>query len=243
MITAVVNALLVGRLVTYSQLKRDPLSIIPTNVGFLMPLLFIVAVGGTDLLPEVLIGVFVSTLSFSGLTASMESYYTGKMTRLIDLFVASPVHPLSYFVGSTLPQIALFLPAVLVSFIFLMREEELGATMLIIVPIALLTWLGTASLGFHLAMRFSRAAPWRVSSLSFMSGFVIVLLPPVFYPASNLGAFAWVAYLSPASTGATLIRHLATDEAINAVAGWLALAFWSAVPAWFITYRSPWREN
>jgi ABC-2 type transport system permease protein len=141
-----------------------------------------------------------------GLALGQDITYYKTEYKIQDMFVASPVSPLTYMVGLALSEILFGLPALL---ILLFLVFYLGV-MLVYVPllffIIIIVWISTSSMGFFLSshMLYMKNA---TQIISFVNIF-LAILPPVFYSISKLPEILqYASYIVPTTHASLMIQY------------------------------------
>lgn len=129
-------------------LRRNPLSLIFSAISpfSLLFILFIVSEG--KYLPLSITGSLVMALVGYGLSLGQDISFYKNEYKIQDVFVASPVSPITYMVGLAISQILFGLPALLV----LISLATLFLSSAIYIPLLLVTtflvWASMSSMGF-----------------------------------------------------------------------------------------------
>jgi ABC-2 type transport system permease protein len=136
--------------------------------------------------------------------------------------------------------------------VILFLVQPIGALAALgIVGLLLLTWLMATSLGFFISTLFAQLREiWPIGTLVFS---ILSIIPPVFYPATEIpAAWRWVAFLAPSTYAAQLADRLAglgggittgvpfLDTPYFDLAGLVAFTLLFGVAALFF---ARWREN
>ncbi|MER3407552.1 MAG: hypothetical protein C4292_01770, partial [Nitrososphaera sp.] len=129
--------------------------------------------------------------------------------KIQDVFVASPVSPLTYMMGLALSELMFGLPALTVLAALVVY---FGSGSLLIVPLLvatiLLLWSTMSAMGFFLSshMLHMRNATQVISFVNV----VLAVLPPVFYPIANLppgDALRYLAYAVPTTHASLMLQY------------------------------------
>lgn len=187
-------------------LRRNPLSLIFSAITpfSLLFVLFIISDG--QYTQFAISGSLVMALVGYGLALGQDITYYKTEYKIQDMFVASPVSPLTYMVGLALSEILFGLPALL---ILLFLVFYLGV-MLVYVPllffIIIIVWISTSSMGFFLSshMLYMKNA---TQIISFVNIF-LAILPPVFYSISKLPEILqYASYIVPTTHASLMIQY------------------------------------
>ncbi|HEY6238152.1 MAG TPA: ABC transporter permease, partial [Thermoplasmata archaeon] len=145
------------------------------------------------------VGGTLFTVLFTGSGMMNDCAYLRLERQLQQVYVASPVRPISYVLGMALSELAFALPALTLFLVILELVRPFGwLTFAILVGVILLTWLMATTLGFLLSTLFRQLREiWPIGTLVFST---LSIIPPLFYPASRIPAdYQWVAFLAPST--------------------------------------------
>jgi len=233
-------------------LWRSPLLIAAVFLTPFSFLFFLFVIAPHALFPYGVVGGVLFTALFTGNGMLNDCAYLRLERQLQQVFVASPVTPLAYILGMALSELAFSLPAMtlFVGILFVVHPISAlaGAGL---VGLLLLTWLMATSLGFFISTLFSQLREiWPIGTLVFS---ILSILPPIFYPATEIPAhWRWVAYLAPSTFAAQLADRFAglggtittgvpfLDSPFFDLAGLAAFALLFGAAALFF---ARWREN
>jgi ABC-2 type transport system permease protein len=233
-------------------LWRSPLLIAAVFLTPFSFLFFLFVIAPHALFPYGVVGGILFTALFTGSGMLNDCAYLRLERQLQQVFVASPVTPLAYILGMALSELAFSLPAMtlFLAILFLVHPVSAlaGAGL---VGLLLLTWLMATSLGFFISTLFSQLREiWPIGTLVFS---VLSVLPPIFYPATEIPAsWRWVAFLAPSTFAAQLADRLAglggaisvnlpfLSDTLFDVVGLVAFTLLFGVAALFF---ARWREN
>jgi ABC-2 type transport system permease protein len=151
-------------------------------------------------------GSLVMALVGYGLALGQDIAYYKTEYKIQEIFVASPVSPLTYMTGLALSEILFGLPAlvVLVSIIFYFGFSFTFLPLLIFT--ILIIWLSTSAMGFFLSSRMLHMKN-ATQIISFVNVFLAVL-PPVYYTIEKLPEWLqYVAYIVPTTHASLLIQY------------------------------------
>lgn len=129
--------------------------------------------------------------------------------RIKDMFVASPLHPIEYALGCGLGALlnATF-PAIPV---FILMTMYVGRLILHVLIVFLLSWFLGTLFGFWLG-NFARD-PAKLSAIANTLYFLLIMLPPVYYPVTVLPI--WASYMALLVPTASLSHLLSYQLALN----------------------------
>jgi ABC-2 type transport system permease protein len=190
-------------------LWRSPLLIAAVFLTPFSFLFFLFVIAPHALFPYGVVGGVLFTALFTGNGMLNDCAYLRLERQLQQVFVASPVSPLAYILGMALSELAFALPAMVLFLAILFLIQPIGALAALgIVGLLLLTWLMATSLGFFISTLFSQLREiWPIGTLVFS---ILSVIPPVFYPATEIPAdWRWVAFFAPSTFAAQLADRLA----------------------------------
>lgn len=233
-------------------LWRSPLLIAAVFLTPFSFLFFLYVVAPRSLFPFGVVGGVLFTALFTGNGMLNDAAYLRLERQLQQVFVASPVRPLTYLFGMALSELAFALPAMTLFLVILGVVHPFPAVeFLALVGVILLTWLMSTTLGFFVSTLFQQLREiWPIGTLIFSS---LSILPPIFYPATVIPTnYQWVAFLAPSTFAGQLADRsvglgggiTTSIPALNGpwfdLAGLTALTLLLAAAA---TYFSRWRES
>lgn len=200
---------------------------------------------GASLGQHAILGAMVSYGVTGGVVSLPQTVVTYRMRRLHDMIVASPVRPLTYVLGLALSRLVYVAPPlVVVSTIFVFVSDVVWWRIPLLLPLIALAWFVGSVLGFVVARSWDN--PTSVSAIANMIGYLLVLLPPVYYPLSLLpGWLQEGVLLVPTANIAQLLRlvaGLAHAPVMVVVAQVGLLTATVGFCAWFASRDSRWRE-
>jgi ABC-2 type transport system permease protein len=210
----------------YLGLVRSPVVFMAIFLTPLSFLFFLYVVAPRSLLPFGVIGGVLFSALFTGNAMMTDCAYLRVERQLQQVFITSPLRPLSWVLGMALAELAFTLPALALFLIVLTLLVPVGAlAFLALIGVILLTWLLATSLGFLLSTFFRQLREiWPVGMVVFTS---LSVLPPIFYPIAEIPAgVRWVAFLAPS----TFASQLAARAAGLPVPGLSGVPTLSSVP-------------
>lgn len=168
-----------------------------------------------------------------------------RMRRLHDMIVASPIRPLTYVAGLAVSRLLYVAPPLSVSLVaFGLFGGVSPWRVLALVPIVAGAWAFSCALGFALSRRWDN--PAYISAVANMVGYLLVLLPPVYYPLWIIPRGLWLPVsLIPTAAMADLMRWVA---GLAEPPVWLAAVQVSSIVAalvaclWYACRDTRWRE-
>lgn len=216
--------------------------------SLIQPLSFLImmgVVGGSHMYVYALIGACISLIWMGGVSSLPQFLLLIKLTRLKDMFVAAPIHPLIYMLGAALSVFVASLPPMILFLILLIIHLKISfIELLILISVLLATWLMSCALGFTVAgyvkdqTRIGTIAPWL--------GAILTAMPPVYYPLEALPAqYQLLALLIPTTHLAQIERvslHV-TTPIYNPLLHILSICAYLALFILLAAFRSRWRER
>lgn len=241
------DALIIGKMKAFPDLKRQPLILIVVGIISAIPLFFFAVSGGGEMLSHGLVGAMVSTVGFIGVNSAIQDIGQDRYVKIREMIVAMPVHPASYAIGVALAPLLLSLPGIVFFILVALGMGILQAEALIwIVPTLLLCWSSLSAIGFIISTYLYKSSPYTLNNLANILGIGLVFIPPVYYPADMLGSLSWISYVVPTSNAAALIRGysgLSDMSAEGAMMRWLILGVTTIIFTALTALKAKWRET
>ena len=162
--------------------------------------------GGINGLRNVLVAWFISGAWGMGVNLVAQSIGWDKQQKIMDMFIASPVRPFHYVFGYFLSSLV-FLAAdflyMLILIIYLNAWVIVAASLIAVLPLLIISNL----IGLSIVMRIKK--PTNISAITSPLQMMLIILPPVFYPASVLPeTLRYFVLLIPTAAGAEIARQL-----------------------------------
>ncbi len=191
---------------TSRWIRRQPLWLVQDLfivVGFAI-LMFVW--GGIAGLKNVLVAWFISGAWGMGVNLVAQSIGWDKQGKTMDMFIASPIKPFHYIFGYFLSSL-IFLVAdflyMLPLVIFLDAWGIVLASLIAVAPLLIISNL----VGLSIVMRIKK--PTNISAITNPIQMMLIILPPVFYPASVIPETArYFVLLIPTAAGAEIAREI-----------------------------------
>ena len=188
-------------------IRRSPFSLVNFIVSPLTILFFIYIFAGPGKVIFALGGGLIAVVVGSCIVLETEAAFIRIVVKLQDMFVSSPISPVTYVTGLSIAQlcngiagIALF-SALLAAYVHLTLVEGLEIAAAVIIA-----WASISALGFMIST-FARDIRdlWVYSPLL---NVLLAFLPPVFYPITYIPeSVRFIAYLAPTTYPAQLIQE------------------------------------
>jgi ABC-2 type transport system permease protein len=190
-------------------LIRSPVFFVAIFLTPLSFLFFLYVVAPHSVLPFGVIGGVLFSALFTGNGMMTDCAYLRLERQLQQIFISSPVRPISWVLGMALAELAFTVPALVLFLVVLALVVPVSAlTMLALIGVIFLTWLLATSLGFLLSTFFRTLREiWPVGMVVFTA---LSVLPPIFYPITEVpAAYRWVAFVSPSTFASQLAASAA----------------------------------
>ncbi len=162
--------------------------------------------GGINGLRNVLVAWFISGAWGMGVNLVAQSIGWDKQQKIMDMFIATPVRPFHYVFGyfiSSLIFLAVDFLYMLILIIYLNAWAIVLASLIAVAPLLIISNL----VGLSIVMRIKK--PTNISAITNPLQMMLIILPPVFYPASVLPeTLRYFVLLIPTAAGAEIARQL-----------------------------------
>lgn len=176
-------------------------------IGSPLSFLFLIHLyGGEFRTVYALAGAFVMVTLSTSVSMETEAAFNRIILKFQDIYVASPLKPISYIIGLATANILSAIPGIL---IFLVLTYLLASPHALFIPALMLSltsvWITFSTIGFlisTLARDVKDLWTWTpILTIAFS------VLPPVFYPAEILPRDVWwVVYLIPSATASRMLQ-------------------------------------
>jgi ABC-2 type transport system permease protein len=243
-ILPVQQALLIAYMTGVLWLRRNPLSLVFTAISPFSLLFVLFVISGGQYIHFAIAGSLVMALVGYGLALGQDISFYKTEYKVQDVFVASPVSPLTYMMGLALSELLFGLPALVVLATLVVYFGSLLSIPLLIATI-LLIWGAMSAMGFFLSshMLHMRNATQVISFVNV----ILAVLPPVFYSIDVIpSVLRPLAYAVPTTHASLMLQYI---MGMPTPADW-SLGFGFAVQiaylVGFITLaktKAIWREN
>jgi ABC-type multidrug transport system permease subunit len=243
----ITDALIIARMKSVPDLKRQPLVLVLIAIISAIPLFFFAISGGGEMLAHGLIGAMVSTVAFIGVSAAIQDITWDRYVKIREMIVAMPVHPASYAVGVALAPLLLSLPGITFFILIAVSMGVLNVVSLVwAVPALLLCWSSLSTIGFIISTYLYKSSPYTLNNIANILGIGLIFIPPVYYPAEMLGSLSWTSYIIPTANVAALIRGYAglSEISVESVAiRWMILIATTVIFTLLTARKAKWRET
>src|ERR671925_137699 len=201
------QAFLIAYMTGILWLRRNPTSLIFTAISPFSLLFVLFVISGGDLVEEAVAGSLVMALVGYGLALGQDISFYKTEYKVQDMFVASPVSPLTYMMGLALSELLFGLPALAVLATLVVYFGGSVLSIPLLVATILLIWGSMSAMGFFLSshMLHMRNATQVISFVNV----ILAVLPPVFYPIDFLPqALRPLAYAVPTTHASLMLQYI-----------------------------------
>src|ERR671932_193518 len=176
----IIQVFLIAYLTGVLWLRRNPLSMVFSAISPFSLLFVLFVVSNGQYIQFAIAGSLVMALVGYGLSLGQDISFYKTEYKVQDIFVSSPVAPLTYMMGLALSELLFGLPALIVlTSLVVFFGAPLFSLPLLLATI-LLIWGAMSAMGFFLSshMLHMRNATQVISFVNV----ILAVLPPVFYP-------------------------------------------------------------
>jgi ABC-2 type transport system permease protein len=238
------QVLLIAYMTGVLWLRRNPMSLVFTAISPFSLLFVLFVVSGGQYIHFAVAGSLVMALVGYGLALGQDISFYKTEYKVQDVFVASPVSPLTYMVGLALSELLFGLPALIVLATLVVYFGSVFSIPLLVATI-LLIWGAMSAMGFFLSshMLHMRNATQVISFVNV----ILAVLPPVFYSMDVMpDVLRPLAYAVPTTHASLMLQDI---MGIPTPADW-SLEFGFAIQiAYLLAFvtlaktKALWREN
>lgn len=201
------QAFLIAYMTGVLWLRRNPTSLIFTAISPFSLLFVLFVISGGQYVHLAVAGSLVMALVGYGLALGQDISFYKTEYKVQDVFVASPVSPLTYMMGLALSELLFGLPALiaLASLVLLFGGSLFSIPLL--VATVLLVWGSMSAMGFFLSshMLHMRNATQVISFVNV----ILAVLPPVFYSIDRMPPELWpLAYAVPTTHASLMLQQI-----------------------------------
>ncbi len=187
-------------------IKRQPAWLLQTILSYIGFAILLYVWGGLEGLRNLIIAMIVGGLWSTGVNIVAQDVGWARVMGLQDMFIASPVRPVHYIVGHFIS--AMVFPAItalaIIPLIHMLGAWRIALASLVLGLPALLTGI---MIGLYIVMRVEK--PVNISAITNPISWLLVILPPVYYPAWLIPEkLRVVSLLPPTAAAAELARQL-----------------------------------
>ena len=200
------QALLIAYLTGFLWLRRNPMSMVFTAISPFSLLFVLFVISNGHYIQFAIAGSLVMALVGYGLALGQDISFYKTEYKIQDVFVASPVSPLTYMTGLAFSELLFGLPALIV----LTALAASFGTSFVNLPLLLsnivLIWGAMSAMGFFLSshMLHMRNATQVISFVNV----ILAVIPPVYYSIERLPlALHYLAYLLPTTHASIILQY------------------------------------
>jgi len=200
------QALLIAYATGILWLRRKPLSILFAAVSPFSLLFVLFVVSNGQYVQFAVAGSLVMALVGFGLALGQDISYYKTEYKIQDLFVASPVTPLTYMTGLALSELLFGLPALSVLTILAVFFGKSIFELPLLISTIVFIWGAMSAMGFFLSshMLHMRNATQVISFVNV----ALAVLPPVFYSIDRLHTvLQYLSYAIPTTHASLMLQH------------------------------------
>ena len=236
--------LLIAYMTGVLWLRRNPMSLVFTAISPFSLLFVLFVISGGQYIHFAVAGSLVMALVGYGLALGQDISFYKTEYKVQDVFVASPVSPLTYMVGLALSELLFGLPALIVLATLVVYFGSVFSIPLLIATI-LLIWGAMSAMGFFLSshMLHMRNATQVISFVNV----ILAVLPPVFYSMDLMPeVLRPLAYAVPTTHASLMLQDI---MGISPPADWSLEFGFTIQIAYLLAFitlaktKALWREN
>jgi ABC-2 type transport system permease protein len=238
------QAFLIAYMTGVLWLRRNPMSLVFTAISPFSLLFVLFVISGGEYIHFAVAGSLVMALVGYGLALGQDISFYKTEYKVQDVFVASPVSPLTYMMGLALSELLFGLPALAVLATLVVYFGSVFSIPLLVATI-LLIWGAMSAMGFFLSshMLHMRNATQVISFVNV----ILAVLPPVFYSIDIMPEMLQpLAYAVPTTHASLMLQYI---MGMPTVADW-SLGFGFVIQiAYLVGFimlaktKAIWREN
>jgi ABC-2 type transport system permease protein len=205
------QAFLIAYMTGVLWLRRNPASLIFTAISPFSLLFVLYVISGGEWTEFAIAGSLVMALVGYGLALGQDISFYKTEYKVQDVFVASPVSPITYMMGLALSELMFGLPALLVLASLVIVSGGSVFDIPLLVATVLLIWGSMSAMGFFLSshMLHMRNATQVISFVNV----ILTILPPVFYPIYSMpDVLEPLAYLVPTTHASLMLQYIMGQE-------------------------------
>src|SRR5881396_2154573 len=190
------QAFLIAYMTGVLWLRRNPMSLVFTAISPFSLLFVLFVISGGKYTDFAVAGSLVMALVGYGLALGQDISFYKTEYKIQDVFVASPVSPLTYMMGLALSELLFGLPALIALASLVMLFGGSVSSIPLLVATILLIWGSMSAMGFFLSshMLHMRNATQVISFVNV----ILAVIPPVYYSIDRLPiALHYLSYTVP----------------------------------------------
>src|SRR4029079_1110888 len=207
MMLPVRQAFLIAYMTGILWLRRNPMSLVFTAISPFSLLFVLFVVSGGQYIDLAVAGSLVMALVGYGLSLGQDISFYKTEYKVQDVFVSSPVSPLTYMLGLALSELLFGLPALIVLATLVVVVGRSILSIPLLAATILLIWGSMSALGFFLSshMLHMRNATQVISFVNV----ILAVLPPVFYSLNKLPqSLQYFSYFIPTTHASLILQYI-----------------------------------
>ena len=200
------QAFLIAYLTGFLWLRRNPLSMVFTAISPFSLLFVLFVISNGHYIQFAVSGSLVMALVGYGLALGQDISFYKTEYKIQDVFVASPVSPLTYMTGLALSELLFGLPALIVLTLLAASFGTSYFNLPLLLSNIVLIWGAMSAMGFFLSshMLHMRNATQVISFVNV----ILAVIPPVYYSIERLPlALHYLAYLLPTTHASIILQY------------------------------------
>ena len=203
---AIKQAFLIAYLTGFLWLRRNPMSMVFTAISPFSLLFILFVVSNGHYVQFAIAGSLVMALVGYGLALGQDISFYKTEYKIQDVFVASPVSPLTYMTGLALSELLFGLPALVVLTVLALYFGTSIINLPLLLSNIILIWGAMSAMGFFLSshMLHMRNATQVISFVNV----ILTVIPPVYYSIERLPlALQYLSYLVPTTHASIILQY------------------------------------
>jgi ABC-2 type transport system permease protein len=239
------QAFLIAYMTGILWLRRNPMSLVFTAISPFSLLFVLFVVSGGQYIDFAVAGSLVMALVGYGLSLGQDISFYKTEYKVQDLFVSSPVSPLTYMMGLALSELLFGLPALIVLATLVVFVGGSILSIPLLAATILLIWGSMSALGFFLSshMLHMRNAGQVISFVNVL----LTIVPPIFYPINKVPEVLQpLAYAIPTTHASLMLQYVMGKPTPDFWSPGLGFAVQVAYLIGFVLLaktKAIWREN
>ena len=200
------QVLLIAYLTGILWLRRNPISMVFSAISPFSLLFVLFVVSNGHYIQFAVAGSLVMALVGYGLALGQDISFYKTEYKIQDVFVASPVSPLTYMTGLALSQLLFGFPALAVLTVLAAFFGTSISNIPLLISTIFLIWGSMSAMGFFLSsnMLHMRNATQVISFVNV----ILAVLPPVFYSIGRLPLdLQYLAYIVPTTHASLMLQY------------------------------------
>ena len=205
------QAFLIAYVTGVLWLRRNPMSLVFTAISPFSLLFVLLVISNGQYVQFAVAGSLVMALVGYGLALGQDISFYKTEYKIQDLFVASPVSPLTYMMGLALSELLFGLPALIVLASLVVVTGASIMSVPLLVATILLIWGSMSAMGFFLSshMLHMRNATQVISFVNV----ILAILPPVFYSIGRIPEILRpLAYAMPTTHASLILQYVMNNK-------------------------------